>query len=305
MNTADFSDLLARPGADTRGWVHYGLVAAETQGNTDQKSVIFNDSNGNPLPYGVLVMVKLQPNGNILPCRVAAQCAGPGESDYHPFIANDEVIVVVPNGDESNGGVILGRLNQSFDSFPTNVGGLNPNKNNIAFKRVLAPYILESGTSIMLRVAPTGSQFVLDPTGNVYLTSGNQAMLAMTPDVVSLQLLNETAAVQLTNSNGGSLLLIGGGSASNMSMDSTGVTLSTQNGYLTISAAGIFSFGTAPAPLVLASPMATLLTAISAFSDTASTASTVSQIATAAGTLFAVLTPNAIKAIGTTQTLAT
>jgi hypothetical protein len=121
------------------------------------------------------------------------------------------VLVLVPGGDEKNGGVIVGRLNQTLDVFPTTVAGQDVTKNNVAFKRMVAPYALESGTAIILRVAATGAALTLDPTGNTYLSSGSGAALYMRSDAVSLQLKDSTAAFQLDPSDDSAKIVAGGG----------------------------------------------------------------------------------------------
>jgi phage baseplate assembly protein gpV len=194
MDSANLANLMTRPGTDTRSWVTTGLVAEET---SSQKSVRFNDANGNPLPYGVLVDVELQPSGLVIPCRVSSSCAGNGEGEWHPFVGGDEVSVLIPDGDERNGGVITGRLSQSFDTFPTTVGGQPTTGNQCAFKRLLAPYVIESGTALIFRVASTGAALTLDQTGNSYLSDGNGNALFLRSDLVSLQLADSNAAVQL------------------------------------------------------------------------------------------------------------
>jgi hypothetical protein len=69
-------DAIAGPGTDTRAWCHVGQVEPDSG---DQHAVSFTaagpDGQVGPNPFGVQVMVKLQPNGNVLPCRVAASVA--------------------------------------------------------------------------------------------------------------------------------------------------------------------------------------------------------------------------------------
>src|SRR5579859_785093 len=117
---AQYANAFRRPGMDTRQWVSYGTVDADT---SDAKAIQFKDDDGNPSPYGPLVSVTLQPSGVSLPCRVLGQVAGNGEADYFPFLAGDEVLVLLPEGDERAGAVIVGRLNQEIDAWPLIVAG--------------------------------------------------------------------------------------------------------------------------------------------------------------------------------------
>lgn len=195
FDAAAFADMISRPGADPRGWISYGVV--ESNPSASEKSVIFDDDEGNPLDHGALVSVKLQPSGGKVTCRVGGSCAGKGEGEWHPLGPGDEVLVAIPNGSERAGCVIIARLNQKYDVFPRTVAGMDATKNNFAFKRTLVAQVFESGTAISLRVASHGAQLALDPTGNVFLNDGSKSLLAMTPDVVSLQLDKEAAGLHL------------------------------------------------------------------------------------------------------------
>jgi len=181
--------------ADTRAWSSYGIV--EPDGSGGEHSVRFNDESGNPLPHGVLVDVKLQPSGNVVPCRVGSQCAGNGEGEYHPFMPGDEVMVMIPEGDERAGCVIICRLNQSHDVFPTTVGGMDVTGNTLAFKRHIAPFIVEVGSGYSIRSAATGASLTVDQTGQWFLTDGDGSQLAMTADVVQLMTPDNLSGIQM------------------------------------------------------------------------------------------------------------
>lgn len=227
-------DAYAGAGTDTRGWVHHAIVEPDAG---DQHSVVFSGDDGSGAnPFGVQVLVKLAPNGNVLPCRVAGACAGAGEGEYHPFVAGDEVLVVVPSGDERNGGIIIGRLNQTLDVFPRMVAGQDVTNNSVAFKRLAAPYVLESGTALILRVSATGAALTLDPTGNTYLSSGGGAALYLRSDAVSLQLKDGTAAFQL-DPDAQSAKVVAGDGNTVVSIDGSADSWQTQ-GTLSISTAG-------------------------------------------------------------------
>lgn len=195
IDAANLADLLSRPGIDPRSWISLGLV--EPDPSASEHSVVFDDEDGNPLDHGVLVSVKLQPSGTKVTCRVGGSCAGNGEGEWHPLGPGDEVLVAIPSGSERAGCVIIERLNQKYDAFPRTVAGMDVTKNNVAFKRTIAPQVYESGTSLMLRVASHGAQLALDPSGSVFLNDGNKSMLSLTPDVVALQLDAEAAGLHL------------------------------------------------------------------------------------------------------------
>ncbi len=183
-------DIASHPGADTRQWISSGLVAADTP---DGRSIRFNDENGAPLPHGVLVTVQLYPSDITVSCRVAGGCAGDGEADWMPFVAGDEVIVAIPEGCERSGCVIIGRLNQAKDVFPTKVAGNDTTQNTFGFRRIRVPYILETATGYMIRHAQTGANLTFNQTGDVFLADGNGNGLILNTNLLKLGLGDDTA----------------------------------------------------------------------------------------------------------------
>jgi hypothetical protein len=192
LDVAALRDLFRGPGMDTRQWVSYGIVDADSP---DAHSVRFNDDNGQALPEGVLVGVTLQPSGIAVTCRVSSLNAGSGEGEYSPYGAGDEVLVAIPEGNERAGCVIIGRLSNAHDIFPQAVAGQDVTNNDTTFRRMKTPYVLETGASYMVRSALTGASFSIDPTGAVILNDGEGAMLALNQSVISLQ--DKTGAVML------------------------------------------------------------------------------------------------------------
>jgi hypothetical protein len=168
----------ARPGMDTRQWCSHGTVAPET---ADQKSVTFTKE------YGPLVNVTLHPSGTPCVCRVAHEVAGNGEGEWFPFIAGDEVIVLIPEGDESAGCVIVGRLNQEIDQWPQTVAGQDATKNNFGFRRLRVPYIIETASGWMVRHATTGAFFGFSPEGALTFSNSDKAFFAIRPDFIGMQ----------------------------------------------------------------------------------------------------------------------
>lgn len=292
IDLATIADGLSRPGSDTRSWTTIGLVEPETD---QAKSTVFSDQSGNPIPYGALVLVKLQPGGNVIPCRVAGSCAGNGEGEWHPFVGGDEVVVLVPDGDEKNGGVIIGRLNQAFDTFPSSVAGQSTQGNQVAFKRLLSPYVLESGTAIIVRNAATGAALTLDQTGNSYLSDGNGDALVLRSDVVSLQLAESAAALQLDPSTSSATLSAGSGSTSLLLDGAHGESQFQSDGTLaftTLGNPGVNHATTIEAVvnllstfLLAASAAATAPPALVAFFATFSSPATLAALVTAAAAL--------------------
>lgn len=179
MDNALAAEAFKMPGIDPRQWVSYGTV---DPGTPKQPPIIFKDSNGNPNPYGPQVMVTLQPTGISVPCRIAGAVAGDGESEYYPFIPGDEVIVIVPEGDERAGAVIIGRLNQELDAFPLVVAGQDVTKNTFGFRRMRTPFIVETAAAYLIRSALTGSQIGIDSEGKVLINDGDQGLMTIGPE---------------------------------------------------------------------------------------------------------------------------
>ena len=191
----ELQELASGRGTDTRQWVSFGQVIAAAAG---AQPVRFNDDAGAPLNHGVLVDVKLEPSGNVVPCRVSSPCAGNGEGEYHPFVDGDEVVVVIPEGDERAGCLIIGRCNNRHDVFPTTVAGMDATSNTFGFKRHVMPFVVETAGGYMIRQATTGSGLTIDQTGQVFITEGGTgAQLVLTPDVVGLMLNGFTAGFQV------------------------------------------------------------------------------------------------------------
>lgn len=187
-------EAFAGSGQDPRQWITHGIVEPDTD---DAHSVMFMDSEGNPLPNGILVMVKLVSTGVVVPCRVTSHAAGEGEAEYSPFGPGDEVLVAVADGDERSGCYILGKMSNGPDVFPQTAAGQDITQNNVSFKRIQTPYIFETAASLQFRQASTGASWSIDPTGNILFSDGEGNALV----------LNQTAII-LQESTGSTLLQI-------------------------------------------------------------------------------------------------
>jgi hypothetical protein len=166
------------PGIDPRQWVSFATVDQETD---SQKSVEFTDE------YGPLVSVTLRPSGTPARCRVAHEVAGNGEGEWFPFIGGDEVIVLVPEGDETAGCTIVGRLNQEIDAWPKQVAGMDSTANNFAFRRLRTPYVIETAASYLIRSATTGAFMGISQTGALTFSNADNAFLALGADLLGMQ----------------------------------------------------------------------------------------------------------------------
>ena len=171
------------PGADTRQWTSIGIVDADTP---QQRSVTFTTE------YGPLVNVTLQPSGVPVVCRVAHEVAGNGEGEWFPFLAGDEVVVIIPEGAEDAGCVIVGRLNQEIDAWPSTVAGQDATTNTFGFRRLRTPYVIETAASYVIRDATTGA-FISIKDGALTLGNSDNAFMALSASIIGFQ--NGTADV--------------------------------------------------------------------------------------------------------------
>jgi len=229
MDIATIRDLYSGAGMDTRQWMSYGLVSDATD---DEPSVLFDDEEGNPLPHGVLILVKMVPSGIVVPCRVLATAGGSGEGSFSPFGPGDEVLVGIPDGDEKSGCVILGRFNNGKDTFPRTVAGMDVTKNNVSFHRIATPYIMETASSWMVRSAATGASISIDPIGNVLLADGMGSTIAVNQTVISMQEASGGALIQIDPVLKSVTLQSSGGesSATTFQLDDTGGASSLMTG---------------------------------------------------------------------------
>jgi len=182
FDQATAGDAFAAPGMDTRQWISMGTVDAEKFVDGEKVDpVVFDDD------FGPLVNVTLQPSGLPARCRVAIGATGAcgnGESEYSPFVGGDEVVVAVPEGFESTGCVIIGRLNNGLDKFPAeSVAGQDPTRNRFAFRRRRTPFVEEFATTWMTRVASHGGFFLISESGTVTIRDGSKGALQMGPDI--------------------------------------------------------------------------------------------------------------------------
>jgi hypothetical protein len=210
LNLTDLGEGMARPGNDTREWVCFGTVRGGT--TEDDPCVEFEDDQP-------LVRVLLHPSLKEVRARVAMGVAGDGEADWHPFVPNDEVICVVAEGNERAGVVVVGRLSNAIDKFPSgSVAGQDPRKNAFAFVRRKAPRIEEHNGPVTLRSALTGGFIAIDDAGVLTLRGGNPGDpdakqpapgLQMGPDGISLQDASAKYALSFGPTSGALLALVG------------------------------------------------------------------------------------------------
>lgn len=189
--SADIRDLVAGPGTDTRAWCSYATVDAGTE---DAPSVRYRDQNGHVI--APLVSCTLQPSGVSVVARVGAGVAGITEGEWTPIMDGDELLVLVPEGDERAGPVIVARLNNEIDEFPQTVAGLDATKNNFAFRRRRTSYVEEVDGGYLVRSSKTGAQFGFDQKGQLIVNDGAGNRIFMGADGLGIGTPEDGAAVQ-------------------------------------------------------------------------------------------------------------
>lgn len=179
------AEAFSGPGNDPRQWISYGRVDGQTEDDPDP-CVTFDAS-------GPLVKVTLQPSGSPVLARVAAFVAGRGEGSYFPFVEGDEVLVALPEGSERAGPVIIGRLNNEIDTFPSgSVAGQDPTTNSFGFARTRTPWVEERAGPFLVRNALNGALLSLDNAGVVTIRGGD----GEDGKAVVLQLSHDAAGIQ-------------------------------------------------------------------------------------------------------------
>lgn len=151
--------------------------------------------------YGPIVRVSLQPSKVTVECRILQVQAGKGEGSYRAFVPGDEVLVALCNGTRGEC-VVLGRLSNSVDVWPTKVAGLDSTKNNFAFDRVLTPYLFECAGRWMVRDSTTKALLTIDDDGNVLVRDSAGDGLGLSADAFSVQDASGKFVVQLDFTGG-------------------------------------------------------------------------------------------------------
>lgn len=179
LDAKTIASLFSFPGIDPRTWVSIGLVMAAQQVDGETvNSVEFDED------LGPLVNVTLQPTNVSVRCRVASVIAGNGEGEYVPFVEGDEVLVVIPDGQTMSSPVIIGRMNNGVDKWPSeSIAGQDPKKNTFAFRRVRTPFIQEYASTYMVRCAANGAFLLMSDKGSITLRDGSKGALQMGPDM--------------------------------------------------------------------------------------------------------------------------
>lgn len=179
LSARALADVVSGPGVDTRLLIEEGTVADGENAVSWEFAKL----------YGPLVKVNLQPSKRTVFCRLLQMSAGKGEGEFSTWVAGDHVLVLVPGGDLMAGPVIIGRLSNEIDEFPsTNVAGVDPSGNTFAFKRQRTAFTHEIAGTYMLREATSGAFLTLDSTsGAITLKDGSNAALQMSADMFGYQ----------------------------------------------------------------------------------------------------------------------
>lgn len=104
LDTNRTGDGLAKPGIDPRQWVSLAYANGE--------SVV-------DAAHGVFVDVTLVPTNEVITARVTPIYGGNGFGLYAKVHADDELVVLIPNGNTAMGGVVVSRVWTAADLPPT------------------------------------------------------------------------------------------------------------------------------------------------------------------------------------------
>lgn len=139
MDVGRLAEAVSGPGIDPRTWLSFGVVTA-----------IGSDAEG------FFADTTMVPGMVKVPARVGMSYAGPGFGESSPVGVDDEVVVVIPDGNPANGGVVVARLWSASDAPPSDVLD-NPDD------RVL---VMKPGQSYRLGVSNGGGVFLGQTTAS-------------------------------------------------------------------------------------------------------------------------------------------
>lgn len=106
LDVQRLASALRGPGIDTRCWVSLAIATADSQVDAT---------------HGVFVDVKLMPTEEQYTARVGAIYAGDGFGIYSRIRKDDELVVVLPSGNSTEGAVVTSRLWSQADKPPTSI----------------------------------------------------------------------------------------------------------------------------------------------------------------------------------------
>ena len=224
MFGASHREATSGPGNDTRQWISNGVVNAAA---SNAPTVDFTGK------AGPLVSVRLHPCDIDVRCRVASWLAGGGQGEWHPFVGGDEVVVALPQGSERGGAIIIGRLNNGVDPFPTNVANNDVTQNNVTTRKSIPSYCWEISNGWLLRSITTTAQLALDVTGQWTISSGDLHFLQLGSKGPILSLAQMASYIQIDPATGQVILLATGPSSARLVLDpATGnITAATSGGF--------------------------------------------------------------------------
>ena len=101
LDVGRLAEAVSMPGIDPRTWLSFAIVTA-----------VGHDAEG------FFADVTMVPGMVKIPCRVGQSYAGPSFGSSSPVDINDEVVVVIPDGNPANGGVVIACLYSKSDPPP-------------------------------------------------------------------------------------------------------------------------------------------------------------------------------------------
>lgn len=171
---------LARPGMDTRVTSSYAYANDES----------FYDS-----AHGVFVNVTLAPSGQVLNARVPSIYAGKGFGLYARIHKDDELLLLIPNGDPAEGAVVIDRLWSQADTPPSEIG---TDEDEVML-------IVEKDKALRLKTTGSG-KVEIDSDATVTIAVGATSKVTIDKDSIAVD-----AGGNPVNIDGSDIVLNGGG----------------------------------------------------------------------------------------------
>ena len=180
----DFNRLgqaLARPGMDTRITSSHAYANGESHYDS---------------AHGVFVDVTLAPSGQVLTARVPSIYAGKGFGLYARIHKDDQLLVLLPNGDPAEGAVVLMRLWSQADTPPSEIG---TDEDEVML-------VVEKDKALRLKTTGSG-KVEIDSDATVTIAVGSSSKVTIDKDSIAVAAGSNPVKID------GSDIVLNGGSA--------------------------------------------------------------------------------------------
>lgn len=174
LDLRSLGEAVSFPGIDPRVWVSLAIVDSLDEIEWDPD-------------HGPLVPITLQPSGVQTFAVCGQSVSGNQEGEGCPFVENDMVLVVNPQGLERADTVIVCRLSSHLAPPPSLCGGQDTTANKISWKRKASPHFEEYGDRWTVKSAVSDALIAFDATGQVTIRDGSKSVLQMSSSAFGYQ----------------------------------------------------------------------------------------------------------------------